>query len=328
MPMITVIVPVYKTEKYLERCVKSILSQTYGNFELILVDDGSPDNCPAMCDLWKEKDKRIKVFHKENSGQAGARNLALDWMNENSTSEWVCFVDSDDYVHPKMLENLLRAAESTQTKISVCELSATHGEPMDDDVESYDVHVVTPEFFFCHDYNHANGPCCKLFRRECFLNIRFPEGKIYEDAFILYKILFSCDKIALLNWVGYAYYENPDSTTRRAWSFRNLDQLQMIDEQIDFFTKRKILNLRRFLIRKLMNAVMWQLVMIEKLPNGELRRKGKRILEKKGRKILISYKKDKVFDREADGHLYMRFFPWSSRIYYSLASMLRKLLRQ
>lgn len=103
-PKISVIVPVYKVENFLDRCVESIVGQTYENLEIILVDDGSPDNCPAMCDKWAEKDGRIKVIHKENGGVSSARNAALDIVS----GDYICFVDSDDWIDPGMYEFLYK----------------------------------------------------------------------------------------------------------------------------------------------------------------------------------------------------------------------------
>ena len=120
MPEISVIVPVYNVEPYIRRCVDSILSQTFTDFELILVDDGSPDKCPIICDEYAEKDKRIRVFHQTNQGQATARNKALDWILSNSDSEYVTFVDSDDWVHPRYLELLYKANNNLGTSISQC----------------------------------------------------------------------------------------------------------------------------------------------------------------------------------------------------------------
>ena len=106
MPVISVIVPVYNVEKYLHRCVDSILAQTFTDFELILVDDGSPDNCGKICDEYAEKDSRIHVIHKVNGGLSDARNAGLDWAFANSNSEWVTFIDSDDWVDKYYLEYL------------------------------------------------------------------------------------------------------------------------------------------------------------------------------------------------------------------------------
>ncbi|QKN23692.1 glycosyltransferase family 2 protein [Caproicibacterium lactatifermentans] len=118
-PLVSVIVPVYKVEKYLNKCVQSIVNQTYTNLEIILVDDGSPDNCPQMCDDWAEKDSRIKEIHQKNSGVSAARNAALDIAN----GEWVAFADSDDYVNPEWIEVLLRNAMQNGCELSICSVN-------------------------------------------------------------------------------------------------------------------------------------------------------------------------------------------------------------
>lgn len=115
-PKISVIVPVYKVENFLDRCVESIVGQTYENLEIILVDDGSPDNCPAMCDKWAEKDGRIKVIHKENGGVSSARNAALDIVS----GDYICFVDSDDWIDPGMYEFLYKNSQKYDADISCC----------------------------------------------------------------------------------------------------------------------------------------------------------------------------------------------------------------
>ena len=119
--MISVIVPVYNTEKYLRRCIDSILAQTYSDFELILIDDGSTDNSGKICDDYAEKDNRIVVIHQDNKGQAIARNVGLDYVFEKDNSEWISFVDSDDCIHGRYLETLLAAGIKNCVKISVCD---------------------------------------------------------------------------------------------------------------------------------------------------------------------------------------------------------------
>ena len=120
MSEISVIVPVYKVEPYLRRCVDSILAQTFPDIEVILVDDGSPDGCPAICDEYAQLDKRVKVIHQKNQGVSAARNAGLDWVFANSDSQWISFVDSDDWVHPRFLAYLYQAAVEYNVKISVC----------------------------------------------------------------------------------------------------------------------------------------------------------------------------------------------------------------
>ena len=128
MAQISVIVPVYKVEPYLRRCVDSILAQTFTDFELILVDDGSPDNCGAICEEYEKKDSRVHVIHQENEGLSAARNAGIEWVFANSNSEWLNFVDSDDWVHPQMLERLYHAVLEHNVKVSICGYEETDGE--------------------------------------------------------------------------------------------------------------------------------------------------------------------------------------------------------
>ena len=124
MPTISVIVPVYKVEKYIHRCVDSILNQTFSDFELILVDDGSPDNCGAICDEYAAKDSRVVVIHQENGGLSAARNAGIDWAFANSDSQWLSFIDSDDWVHPEYLQKLLDTAVNNSAEVAFCTLTA------------------------------------------------------------------------------------------------------------------------------------------------------------------------------------------------------------
>ena len=117
---ITIITATYNNANFIEATIKSVLAQTYKNIEIILVDDGSPDNCGKICDEYAQKDNRIQVIHKENGGLSSARNAGIDWVLSNSDSQWLTFIDSDDWIHPKYLELLLSGATSTNTDICVC----------------------------------------------------------------------------------------------------------------------------------------------------------------------------------------------------------------
>ena len=128
MPEISVIVPVYKVEQFIHRCVDSILLQSFYDFELILVDDGSPDQCGAICDAYAAADNRIHVIHQKNGGLSAARNTGIDYVMANSKSHWLTFVDSDDWLHPQTLEVLLKAAEENNSRVSVCGYRETVGE--------------------------------------------------------------------------------------------------------------------------------------------------------------------------------------------------------
>ncbi len=237
MPTITVITPVYKVEQYLDRCVESILAQTFTDFELILVDDGSPDKCPQMCDEWAKKDARIRVIHQENQGQAVARNNALDVAQ----GEYISFVDSDDYVHPRYLEILLNNAKRKNAQVSVCSYKRT---PKSDDYDS-------PEGG-CVSYNGKQYVqkglvgeipcgvwilCDKLFKKECWDNVRLPVGRINEDNATVYKILYQCETVVATDAVLYYYFENQNSTVLQSFKPKHLDWLLVPQEMIEYFTK-------------------------------------------------------------------------------------------
>jgi len=232
MPEISVIVPVYKTEAYLHRCVDSILSQTFTDFELILVDDGSPDNCGTICDEYAKQNQRIRVFHQNNRGQAAARNLALDWIFENSDSKYVSFVDSDDWVHPRYLELLYKANAYYGVNISQCLHIETDGLNKTIPIEDKMI-LITPEEEYISWYSAYFWG--KMFLTDILKNIRFPEGQIYEDVAIWYKVLFKEEKIALVNEILYYYYINPDGTVQSDWMPAKLAQVRAWDAQIAFF---------------------------------------------------------------------------------------------
>ena len=235
MPIISVIVPVYKTEQYLRRCTDSILGQTFRDFELILVDDGSPDGSSAICDWYAQQDARIVVIHQKNGGVSAARNAGLDWVFANSDSQWITFIDSDDWIHPQMLEQLLRINLDLGTKIGVCEHRRTDREISHcDDTDKAPVLYTVEEFFERYSWIavYAWG---KLYHRSCFDRIRFPAGKYYEDAYTVHRILFTQKKLAMIWLPYYYYYINPEGITQRAWSEQRLDYFEALRSRIAFF---------------------------------------------------------------------------------------------
>ncbi|MDO5311667.1 MAG: glycosyltransferase family 2 protein, partial [Clostridia bacterium] len=180
-PLISVIIPVYKVEDYLPACVESVLSQTYSNTEIILVDDGSPDNCPRMCTAFAESDSRIRVIHKENGGLSSARNAGID----AARGEFLAFLDSDDLWSPWFLERLYRAITETNADFAVCLFRRFQGKP--------DVVPALPADHLCFsqrdayeclfDHHNVNMVVAwnKLYRARLFDKIRYPVGKLHED---------------------------------------------------------------------------------------------------------------------------------------------------
>ena len=234
MPEISVIVPVYNTEQYIHRCIESILSQSFKDFELILINDGSTDASGTICDEYALKDSRIRVFHQQNRGQATARNFALDWIFANSDSVYISFIDSNDWVHPEYLEKLLYAIKKYDAPISQCAYKRVESENSFNVSKNLDDSLIlaSPEEQYSKWYN-ANF-CGKMFSKESFDHLRFPEGKIFEDVLIWYKLLFSFEKVAIIDEILYYYYQRSDNTTNSAWTPAKLSQIEAWEKQLDF----------------------------------------------------------------------------------------------
>ena len=242
--LISVIVPVYNVEKYLKRCIDSILNQTYKNLEIILVDDGSPDDCGKICDDYAQKDSRVKVIHQENAGLSMARNAGLDIAK----GEFIAFVDSDDYIHPQMYEILYKFIESNKADV----------------VFSNYKHIVEPDFNYknieqinqkIYHKNEIVDVCCtekskimvawnKLYRKEIFDRVRYPKGILCEDSHVLLDILGLCEKIVYIEEELYYYSIERDDSIMRTYNFKMLkDELEAYKKMIVFFEKNSLRSL-------------------------------------------------------------------------------------
>lgn len=217
---ISVIIPVYNVEKYLVRCVESIINQTYQNLEIILVDDGSPDASGSICDSFE--DPRIRVIHKENGGLSSARNAGLDI----ATGDYIGFVDSDDWIELDMYETMLRMAKENQAKI-VCvgnyEVDSRTGEKKlglcPKKTECISGEEFTGRMFLWQGWD--SSACDKLFHRSLFENQRYPLGQISEDVALIYKITLSSERVAVCGRPMYYYYQRSDSITSQSVSERS-----------------------------------------------------------------------------------------------------------
>lgn len=235
MPKISVIVPVYKVEDYLHRCVDSILNQSFSDFELILVDDGSPDNCGAICDEYARQDNRVRVIHQPNRGVSVARNAGMDWASNHSDSNWLAFIDSDDWVHLDYLKLLLTAAEENGVPMAVCG-SLWVNQYMEDEAIDHSVcTVMDAETAMVQHYGKMTAVWAKLYQKNIMDGIAFPEGKRSEDAFVTHIPLFRAGTVAILEEKLYYYYNNPISFTRAKWSQQKLDLLEAHELRLEFF---------------------------------------------------------------------------------------------
>ena len=236
MPEISIIVPVYKAEAFLPACINSILSQTFSDLEVILVDDGSPDNSGAICEEYAAKDSRVSVIHQDNQGQAAARNHAMTHAKGN----WVCFVDSDDLIHPQMVELLHKAAVSSGAGISMCRMLEAVEVPEDfcqTYGESFEVLPMDEATLVkLHDREAYPGwvACAKLIRREYVEQYPFTPGRVYEDNAVVCWWLKEAGKLASIPHPMYFYRGNPESTTKRSFSLKKLDYLWALREIIRF----------------------------------------------------------------------------------------------
>ena len=227
--MISVIVPVYNVEKYLRKCVESILDQTHTDLEVILVDDGSPDNSPRICDEFAQADSRVKVTHQTNGGLSCARNAGLDI----ATGEYVGFVDGDDTINPMMFESLLRVISYTGAEISMCGCKT---------VTSNDQVLATDEFGEGDIYKGKKlvsniviplktASWNKLFKRSVINDIRFPNGRIHgEDLVFFMKLLTQDTRIATTNYIGYNYFKRCGSITTSSFNERSFDEIWCKDK--------------------------------------------------------------------------------------------------
>ena len=234
--LISVIIPVYKVEKYLSKCIDSVLNQTYSNLEIILVDDGSPDNCGVICDEYAKNDNRIKVIHKENGGQADARNIGIGI----ATGEYVAFVDSDDYLNKKMYEVLYNLSKEQKADAVFCELQRfSEDEIVNEDCNSnHEIKVLTKvealdEILF--NDNVGNYLMPKLYKRNIIEGIYFPKGRMYEDVATLFKMIDRTEKVVYTTQKLYYYlYGRVGATTSTFTPKKILDSLQSYYEQYDF----------------------------------------------------------------------------------------------
>lgn len=232
-PLISIIVPVYNVEKYLEKCLNSILEQTYKNFEVIVVDDGSPDSCYEICEQYAKKDARIKAFHKKNGGLADARNYGL----ERSSGKYITFIDSDDFVKEDYLEYLLCLLEKHKADISMCgnfrywEDKEVKGSKK---VEIKVFSSLEAVENLLYQKNIENSAWGKLYKRELFKNIQYPTGKLYEDLGTTYKVIFNAKRVVWSSSQKYFYLQRESSIMSRKFSYKNMDRIYMSEEILQF----------------------------------------------------------------------------------------------
>ncbi len=283
-PLISIIIPIYKVEQYLRRCLDSIINQTYTNLDIVLVDDGSPDKSPQICDDYAAKDNRITVIHKKNGGLSDARNAGLDICK----GKFISFVDSDDWVDVNYVKTLFDLLTETNTDIAIGNFLKTNGTKK---VPTRPIQhrTLTPtEAIIC--CTQRNTPafaisCSKLYKKELFNNLRFPVGKYHEDEFTTYLLFYKSTSIAYTSQILYYYYSRETSIMATQHPY---DALEAFEQRYLFFKETK----EKKILPHLLPPLCWHYLycsFIEK-NNGNVQ-KGEKLLQ-----TMRKYVKDPAFN--------------------------------
>ncbi len=254
-PLISVIIPIYQVEPYLRRAVDSVLAQTYRNLDIILVDDGSPDRCPKICDEYAAREARVRVVHKKNGGLSDARNAGLDVAG----GDYIAFLDSDDFYAPTFIEILYDALTRHGAQVAQCKYLVTKrqdisvsdntGETFENYAKAYKEGKVKEQVLdrkgllqsqydaICEDATYFIVAWNKLYDARLWKDIRFPKGRIHEDEATTYKIFDKTEKGVYVQIPLYAYFSMPGSITRDRFNIKRLDWALALTDRIRFFEK-------------------------------------------------------------------------------------------
>lgn len=253
--LVSIIVPIYNVEKYLDRCINSLVNQTYKNIEIILVDDGSPDKSGKICDMWSAKDSRIKVIHKKNGGLSDARNVGI----EKAKGKYISLVDSDDYVHVKFIEILYSLCVENNSDLAMCgNYTTSKEEDWKSEITDYTKRTINcrkaledRKIPYCVAWN-------KLYKSEILKKIKYPKGKIHEDVAVIYEILYISKSMAITDAKLYYYYENHNSIMRKEYSRKRLDILDVLNNAYNSFKDRGEIKIANNILNDYIDAILEQ----------------------------------------------------------------------
>lgn len=242
-PKVSIIVPVYNVEKYLPRCLDSLISQTYTNLEIILVDDGSMDKCPNICDNYAKSDNRIMVIHKKNGGLSDARNTGF----LKSCGEYVCFVDSDDFVASNYVEHLLDICLDYNCDIAICEFYTTSENKVSIVQEKTRCQIYSGidiiSKLYSDEYLNTVVAWNKMYKREIIMGIKYPKNLLYEDEATTCQLLFRANKVGLSNQKLYFYFIRKNSITNSIFNEKKLtDKLIALKKRMNFLKSKELMN--------------------------------------------------------------------------------------
>ncbi|MBF0713644.1 glycosyltransferase [Gemella sp. GH3] len=232
--LVSIIVPVYNVEKYLEKCVNSIINQSYENIEIILVNDGSTDSSGTLCNDLARKDNRIKVYHKENGGLSDARNYGV----ARASGDYIGFVDSDDYIHEDMYKHLYEIITESDADVAECSFLIVYNDKPRSYYSSEDYCLTLTKEEYLKEYLSMEriygAVCWKLIKSEVARKIEFPKDKFYEDAFYTYELIEVANKYAITNKELYYYIMRDGSITNMNFNKKHLDNIKIAEKFVDY----------------------------------------------------------------------------------------------
>lgn len=299
MAKISIIVPIFKVENYINRCIQSITSQTFDDFELILIDDGSQDKCPMICDELLLSFSNVIVIHQVNGGLSAARNSGI----KNASGEWITFIDSDDWVHPCYLQALYDAVLTYNTNIAIgTYLTVNHFSetPIIKCVSS----LQNTEEYWLNNRTNATTAWGKLFRKELFDNVSFPVGKYHEDEYVTYRLLFQFDSVAVVDTPIYFYFCNYEGITGLNYMDRYPDIIECFQLHLDYFENTNYQKAYRLEIEKYAECISEAIYCLKR---ADKRDKRIPILRKTLKAFLSSHKSMIPWNKRKD--IYISAYP-------------------
>lgn len=328
MATISVMMAAYNAEKYLRRALDSILAQTFRDFDIIVVDDGSKDATGAIADEYAAKDSRVHVLHQANSGVCVTRNNCIDWTYRCSDSQWIIFADSDDWMHPEMLERMLRAAEENGAHICACGYQETTGPDPKIDPKDLEPQVWKPMDFYRASYVNAIMTCCKLYHKSCYVDIRHPVDNYFDDEFVSYKMLYAEEKMVVIPAPLYAYFINTEGLTKRPWNPKLLDAWVAYEEQIAFFRDKGEEELVSFRYRGYLENAMVNYRAANQAPDTPEIQAARKRIRRKIRQLLRRMRRQGCLSYQFDFDTILEFYPIQTRIYRLARETAEKLRRK
>ncbi|SDN22516.1 glycosyltransferase family 2 protein [Alkalicoccus daliensis] len=278
-PLISVIIPVYNGAEYIETCFQSIISQSYQNLEIIIINDGSEDNSSEICDYYASKDQRIKVIHQENKGLSAVRNRGV----RESKGDYIGFVDSDDYIHSDMYKILLNNLLLTNAGVSMCNFKKVYQRNFTNNKnnelpDSEKLNVISKQEAFEHLFADTNVnlvvPWNKLYKKEIIRKVQYPEGKVHDDEFTVHHIIQATNKIVITEQNLYYYYHHPSSFMNESYNLKRLDAVTALRERFEFFMNNKYIQFQSRALNMYMHHLIIHYNLLEKnLPEETLKLK-------------------------------------------------------